>query len=66
VLSGNSSDEESFVPSIEAYMGQLQAGETPYFVADSSLYSAANLQALSATKWVSRVPQTIHQAQALL
>lgn len=66
VLSGNSSDKESFVPSIEAYTAQLQAGETPYFVADSALYSADNLRALSATKWVSRVPQTIRQAQALV
>lgn len=66
VLSGNSSDKQSFVPSIEAYTAQLQAGDRPYFVADSALYSADNLQALSATTWVSRVPQTIRQAQALV
>jgi transposase len=66
VLSGNSSDKESFVPSIEAYTAQLQAGDTPYFVADSALCSADNLQALPATKWASRVPQTIRQAQALV
>lgn len=66
VLSGNSSDKESFVPSIAAYTAQMQAADAPYFVADSALYSADNLQALSATKWVSRVPQTISQAQALV
>lgn len=66
VLSGNSSDKQSFVPSITAYTAQLQEADAPYFVADSALYSADNLQALSATKWVSRVPQTIRQAQALV
>jgi transposase len=66
VLSGNSSDKESFVPSIAAYTAQMQAADAPYFVADSALYSADNLQALSATRWVSRVPQTIRQAQALV
>jgi len=66
VLSGNRSDKESFVPSITAYTAQLQAGERPYFVADSALYSADNLRALSETRWVSRVPQTLGQAQTLV
>lgn len=66
VLSGNSSDKESFVPTIAAYTAQMQAADAPYFVADSALYSADNLQALSAMKWVSRVPQTIRQAQAFV
>ena len=66
-LSGNSSDKKSFVPSIEAYTEQLQAGQAhPYFVADSALYTADNLKALSQLHWISRVPETIKQAQQLL
>ena len=63
VLSGNSSDRQSFVASIEAYTAQLAAADSPTFVADSALYSADNLQALSSLRWVSRVPQTIRLAQ---
>ena len=37
-------------------------------MADSALYSADNLQKLSETqiKWVTRVPATVHEAQAVL
>jgi len=66
-LSGNSSDKKSFVPSIKAYTEQLQAGQThPYFVADSALYTADNLKTLSHLHWISRVPETIKEAQQLL
>ena len=63
VLSGNSSDRQTFVASIAAYTAQLAAADSPTFVADSALYSADNLRALSSLRWVSRVPQTIRLAQ---
>jgi len=54
---------------VHTYVQQLQ---TPYgmssLVADSALYSAANLQKLADTamKWISRVPATLSEAQAAL
>lgn len=65
-LSGNSSDKQSFVPTLKAYTAQLQESDRPYFVADSALYSADNLKALSQIRWVSRVPETIQEARGLL
>lgn len=59
VLSGNSSDKTSFPHTIEMYMEQMTLSETPYFIADSALYSAENLAKLSQVYWISRVPETI-------
>src|SRR5512134_3354294 len=48
-LSGNSNDTASFGRLIEAHINQLNATHSvDYWVADSALYSAANLQLLSA------------------
>ena len=66
VLSGNQADRKSFVPTLQAYTTSLQESEVPYFVADSALYSAENLRTLSSLRWVSRVPETLHEAQELL
>ena len=65
-LDGNSSDKSTFVPTIQAYMSQLEAAESPYFVVDSALFTADNVRTLGETRWVSRVPQTIGQAQTLV
>ena len=65
-LSGNSSDKESFPDTVVAYRKQLAAAEESYFVADSALYTSQNMAQLSQTWWVTRVPLTIAQAQALL
>jgi len=68
-LSGNSSDAQEFGSIIQAHIAQLQTtyGIT-YLVADSALYSEANLQKLSETrlKWITRVPATLGEAQAVL
>jgi transposase len=40
--------------------------EKPYIIADSALYSEDNLQALSAVKWITRVPATLSQTKQLL
>src|SRR5262249_7655787 len=68
-LSGNSSDAHDFGQVITDHIAQLQLtyGMT-FLVADSALYSAENLQKLADTnlKWITRVPATLHEAQAVL
>jgi transposase len=68
-LSGNSSDTQDFGQVIRTHVTQLQTtyGIT-YLVADSALYSEANLEKLAQTqmKWITRVPATLSQAQAAL
>jgi transposase len=68
-LSGNSRDAQDFGPLITDHMAQLQITYGPTFlVADSALYSAENLQKLAETrtKWITRVPATLSEAQAVL
>jgi transposase len=66
VLSGNSSDKESFPLSVEAYNKQLGASETPYYVMDSAGYAADNLKTLKGMLWLMRVPETLAQAKRLV
>ena len=68
-LSGNSSDVHDFGQIITDHMAQLQITYgTTFLVADSALYSAENLQKLAATQtqWITRVPATLGEAQAVL
>jgi len=68
-LSGNSSDAHDFGQIITDHMAQLQITYgTTFLVADSALYSAENLQKLAETrmKWITRVPATLREAQAVL
>ena len=68
-LRGNSSAAQDFGEVIRTYVQQLHLtyGMT-YLVANSALYSAANLQKLAQThmKWITRVPATVSDAQAVL
>jgi transposase len=68
-LSGNSHDGTVFGQVISDHMAQLHTtyGAT-YLVADSALYNADNLQKLADTrlKWITRVPATLREAQAVL
>src|ERR671922_2777144 len=68
-LSGNSSDAQDFGDVIRTHVHQLHItyGMT-YVVADSAIYSEANLQKLAQTpmKWITRVPATLSDAQAAL
>ena len=66
VLSGNSSDKSTFVPSIKAYSNQLQEEEQPYFVMDSAGFSEENLKDLGETRWLTRVPETLSEAKRLV
>ncbi len=65
-LDGNASDTHTFPQVIEAYIAQLQEGEMPYLVADSALYSEENLQRLGGVRWLTRVPERIGLARALI
>lgn len=66
VLSGNSSDKSTFVPSIKAYCKQLAKEEQPYFVMDSAGYSKENLKGLGKTGWLTRVPETLSEAKRMV
>ena len=65
-LSGNQSDKASFPQSIQAFCEQMNAKEACFFVVDSALYSAANLESLGDTRWLTRVPETLAEAKRLL
>src|SRR4029453_15846252 len=68
-LSGNSSDSKAFGQVVSDHIAQLHTTfSATYLVADSALYSAENLQKLAETslKWITRVPATLTEAQAVL
>lgn len=65
-LSGNSHDTASFGRLIDAHIDQLNTThQVDYWVADSALYSEANLGVLAAhrSRWITRVPETLTLAQ---
>ncbi len=68
VNDGNKVDKTTFPKTINAYVQQLQVEDgNPYFIADSALYVAKNLELLSSqVKWVTRVPETIKEAKNLI
>jgi transposase len=62
-LDGNSSDQVSLLAAVEALQEQLRTPdeeESSIYVADSGIYSQANMKRLNEAKlhWVSRVPET--------
>lgn len=66
VLSGNSSDKDTFANSVTAYCQHLGEAPKPYFVMDSAGYSASNLKMMEKTLWLTRVPETMAEAQRLV
>lgn len=66
VLSGNSSDKDSFAASVTSYCKYLGEASKPYFVMDSAGYSADNLKEMKDVLWVTRVPETLAEAQKLV
>lgn len=61
---GNDSDAASFANLIGEF--QEQVGFEALFVADAALYTEHNLQSLKGLSWLSRVPQTLKEARAVL
>lgn len=67
VLDGNSSDKTSLRETVNTYCEHLQEGKQPWFVMDSAAYSATNIGDWGTEKkWLTRVPETIKEAQAAL
>jgi transposase len=65
-VAGNTSDKELFRERLKELQGQIQAGESVYFVADSALYTKKTIGDLSSwMKWVSRVPETLSEAKQI-
>jgi len=66
VLSGNSSDKDTFANSVTAYCKHLGEAPQPFFVMDSAGYSASNLKTMEKVLWLTRVPETLAEAQRLV
>ncbi|MFC1879312.1 IS1634 family transposase [Chloroflexota bacterium] len=66
VLSGNSSDKESFSDSVKAYCKHLAGDKQPYFVMDSAGYSENGLKEMKGMLWLTRVPETLSEAKRLV
>lgn len=66
VLDGNSSDKDSFQPTVQAYCNQLREGDIPWFIMDSACYSKKTLGGWGKILWLTRVPETSKAAQAAL
>jgi transposase len=68
-LSGNSSDGQACGHVMKEHIAQLHTTDgSTSLVADSALSNDENLQHLAKTpsKWITRVPATVHDAQAAL
>jgi transposase len=61
---GNEADTAVFAALITEFKRQLDLDAL--FVADSALYSAENLQAMTALKWLTRVPQALKEAKHVI
>jgi transposase len=64
IADGNEADKAVFARLIEDFRSQLDLDAL--FVADSALYSADNLERMSALKWLTRVPLTLKEAKRVL
>ena len=69
-LDGNSSDKVTLASAVEALHEQLHTPESEpsFFVADSGIYSEANMRRFNEAKirWISRVPETSTEAKAVV
>ena len=66
-LCGNNSDKESFRQTIQNHIKQLRSDfKLEYIVADSALYVAKTLVEMNDFFWISRVPESLTNAQELI
>ena len=69
-LDGNSSDKVTLASAVEALHEQLRTPDSDpnFFVADSGVYSEANMRRFNEAKirWISRVPETSTQAKVVV
>lgn len=69
VLDGNSSDKVNFhdtIANVHAFQSQVGVTDPFKWVADSALYSKKRLLARNDYLWLSRVPETLKEAKALV
>lgn len=67
--SGNSSDKTRFPQTIEAvhrFRTELADADSWHWVADSALYTQSGLLKQNTYQWITRVPETIQEAQTLV
>jgi transposase len=65
--SGNASDKKNLIESIQQFRAAVQVPEDAYFIADSALYTAENIQNLRQDlHWITHVPSTINEVKTLL
>ena len=68
-LDGNSSDKKSFhetIKRVETFKQQMNTDKNFKWVADSALYTKAGLLKDNTYLWLTRVPETISEARALV
>jgi transposase len=66
---GNASDKKTLqetIETVQAFRRSLKMDAAAPWIADSSLYTAENLIKMKDTVWVSRVPETLAEAKALV
>ena len=64
VADGNEADQASFAKLLKTFKARLDL--EALFVADSALYGAEHLPALSRLRWLCRVPRTLKEAKRVL
>ena len=65
--SGNASDKQNLIESIQQFRAAVQIPEDAYFIADSALYTADNVRNLCQdVHWITHVPSTITEVKTLL
>jgi Transposase len=65
--SGNASDKQNLIDSIQQFRAAVQIPDDAYFVADSALYTAENIRNLRQDlHWITHVPSTITEVKTLL
>ncbi len=65
--SGNASDKQNLIESIQQFRAAVQVPEDAYFIADSALYTAENIHNLRQDlHWITHVPSTITEVKTLL
>ncbi|MDX1398240.1 MAG: IS1634 family transposase [Oceanospirillum sp.] len=64
VADGNQSDAQQFAQLMRQFADRWQMDSV--FVIDAAFYSKPNIQQVGSLKWISRVPQTLSDAQALV
>lgn len=68
-LNGNSSDKTSFhetIKNVEAFKKQINLNKSFKWVSDSALYSKEKLLGQNDYLWLTRVPETIKEAKAIV